>query len=96
MKIVTIKQALQNVVDHPYPKTDDMLSLPAHELVARTLFEIANGVNTNEPRTLARANVARNMIFLRLVGRRRAGSHPATDQRESLEFIDLTGEAIEA
>jgi len=96
MKIVTIKQALQHVADNPIPKTDDMLSLPAHELVSRTLFEIANGVQVSERGSLTRANVARNMILTRLVGKRRTGSHPATSHREELEFVDLTGEAIEA
>lgn len=96
MKIVTIKQSLQHVADNPMPRTDDLLSLPAHELVARTLFEIANGARIGERNSMARANVARNMILTRLVGKRRAGSHPATNQRESLEFIDLTGGEIEA
>ena len=96
MKIVTIKQSLQQVADNPQPRTDDLLSLPSHELVARTLFEIANGAKMGERNSLSRANVARNMILTRLVGRRRAGSHPATEVKVELEFIDLTGEAIEA
>ena len=40
MRMVTIRQSLQHVVDNPVLKSDDMLSLPAHELVSRTLFEI--------------------------------------------------------
>jgi hypothetical protein len=96
VKMVSIKQALQHVADNPAPRTDDMLSLPAHELVARTLFEIANGVQVSERQSLSRANVARNMILTRLVGKRRTGSHPATAVKVELDFIDLTGEAIEA
>lgn len=95
MKIVTIRQALQNVVDNPVLKTDMLLDVPAHELVCRSLFEIANGAKVGERGSLGRANVARDMIFNRLVGRRRAGSHPATQTKVSLEFVNLTGEAIE-
>ena len=95
MKVVTIRQALQHVVDNPTLKSDDLIGLPAHELVARTLFEIANGAKMNDRNSLARANVARNMIFLRLVGRRRAGSHPATEKKVELKFVDLTGGELE-
>ena len=94
MKIVTIRQALQHVVDNPVLKTDDLLSLPAHELVSRTLFEIANGAQISERGSMTRANVARNMIFNRLVGRRRPGTHPATPQKVELEFVDLVGGEI--
>jgi hypothetical protein len=89
---VTIRQALQHVVDNPELKTDVMLDVHVHELVSRTLFEIANGVQVNDRRTLARANVARTMIFNRLVGRRRAGSHPATANRVEVDFVPLAGE----
>jgi hypothetical protein len=91
-KQVTIRQALQNVADNPVIQTDDIIALPVHELVCRTLFEIANGVKTTEPRSLTRANAARTMIFERMVGRRRAGSHPATKKQTSLQFRNLTGE----
>jgi hypothetical protein len=92
VKTVTIRQALQHVVDNPELKTDVMLDVHVHELVARTLFEIANGVQVNDRRTLARANVARTMIFNRLVGRRKAGSHPATSKRVEVDFVPLAGE----
>lgn len=94
MKIVTIRQALQQVADNPTLKTDMLIDLPAYELVARSLFEIANGAQISERGSLARANIARNMIFNRLVGRRRAGSHPATQVKVELEFVNLTGEAL--
>jgi hypothetical protein len=96
MKTVTIRQALQHVVDNPQPKTDVMLDLPVYELVSRTLFEIANGVRVDDRSTMARANVARTMIFNRLVGRRKPGSHPATRTKASIDFHDLTGGALEA
>lgn len=92
MRNVSIQQALQRVVDNPVLESDELISLPVHELVCRTLFEIANGVQTQRPRTMARANKAREMIFLRLIGRRRPGSHPATKQQNAIKFVDLTGE----
>lgn len=95
-RIVTIRQAMQMVADKPEITTDDLISLPAHELVIRTLFEIANNANSSERGAAARANAARGMIFNRMVGRRRAGSHPATKQKVTLEFADLTGGEIGA
>lgn len=94
MKIVTIRQALQHVVDNPEMKTDDLISLPVHELVCRSLFEIANSAQINQRGSMTRANVARGMIFNRLVGRRRAGSHPVTQNRVDLKFVDLIGGEI--
>lgn len=95
MKITTIKQALQHVADHPEMKTDVILDVQVSELVSRTLYEIANGVQISERGSLTRANVARTMIFNRLVGKRRAGSHPATDQAVQLDMVDLTAHPIE-
>jgi hypothetical protein len=92
MRIVTIRQALQNVVDHPELDTDAIITIPVHELVARTLFELANSPAKNNHITLSRANVARKIIFDRLVGKRRPGSHPATKQELVVEFADLAGE----
>jgi hypothetical protein len=94
MKIVTIRQSLQHVADNPVIKTDVLLDVHAHELVARTLFEIANGAQISERGTMTRANIARTMIFNRLVGRRRAGSHPATNRVAEVEFVDLTAKEI--
>jgi len=95
MKIVTIRQSLQHVVDNPVLETDDLIGLPAHELVSRTLFEIANGAQISERGSMTRANIARNMIFNRLVGRRRPGTHPATQKKVELDFVDLAGELDE-
>jgi hypothetical protein len=92
MKITSIRQAIQHVADNPEMKTDVLLDVPVHELVARSLFEIANGVKVGDRGSLGRANIARNMIFTRLVGRRRAGSHPATERKVEMEFVDLAGE----
>jgi hypothetical protein len=87
---VTIRQALQHVADHPVLKSDRIIDLPIHELVARTLFEIANGAQAGDRGSLHRANIARGMIFDRMVGKRRAGSHPATRREHAVEFADLT------
>lgn len=91
---VTIRDALQDVADHPHIETDELIQLPVHELVCRNLFEIANHPEASVRGSSARANKARKMILDRLVGRRRAGSHPATRNTVSLDFIDLTGGEI--
>lgn len=90
-KPVTIRQALQQVADYPNPIDDDWLQKPVHELVARTLFDIANRPDGRVRGSMADANKARKMIFDRLVGRRRAGTHPATGTVVQVEFRDLTG-----
>jgi len=95
VKIVTIQQALQQVADHPQMDTDDLLNTKVHELVCRSLFEIANAPDASKRGSMTRANAARHMIFTRLVGRRRAGSHPATKQKVEVDFINLTGKAVE-
>lgn len=95
MKVVSIQQALQLVADHPQMDTDDLLNCKVHELVCRSLFEIANAPDSNRRGSMARANSARHMIFTRLVGRRRAGSHPATKIKVEVDFINLTGRGIE-
>ena len=92
MRQVTIRQALQHVADNPDLETDDIIAMKVHELVARNLFDIANGANMKERGSMSRANVARKMIFDRLVGKRKPGSHPATRKQRGIEFHDLTGE----
>lgn len=94
MPPVTVRQALQNVADYPGLTTDIILDLPAHELVARTLFDIANRPDAAERGSMARANKARKMIMDRMVGKRRAGTHPATRSDDQVEFLDLTGKEI--
>ena len=69
--------------------TTEVIDTPVHELLCRTLFQVANG-DGDSPRELSRANKARQVILNRLVGKRRPGTHPA--QRESVQvtFRDLT------
>ena len=95
MKVVTIKQALQNVADNPVMHTDELIQVPVHELVCRTLFEIANRPDASVRGSMAKANKARKMILDRLVGKRRAGSHPATRTEVAVDFVDLTGGELE-
>lgn len=90
MKIVTIRDALQKVADNPVLMEDELIQVPAYELVARALFEIANKPDASVRGSMPKANKARKMILDRLVGRRRAGSHPATRNPTEIEFIDLT------
>lgn len=91
MKQVTVRQALQNVADYPHLVDDELIQVPAHELICRALFEIANRPDARVRGSFTRANKARRMIFNRLVGKRRSGSHPATRNEVELEFVDLTG-----
>lgn len=94
MKHVTVRQALQQVADYPVPLDDVVIDKPTHELVARTLFDIANHPDAAVRGSMTRANKARRMILDRLVGRRRAGSHPATRVTTPIDFVDLTGGEI--
>jgi len=95
MKSVTVRQALQNVADYPVPLDDEVIQSPVHELVARTLFDIANRPDASVRGSMSRANRARRMILDRMVGKRRAGSHPATRTEVDIEFVDLTGGELE-
>lgn len=88
---VTIRDALQYVSDHPEMRTDEMIQLPVWELVSRELYGIANKPEASVRGSMARANRARKMILDRLVGKRRAGSHPATRTEVRIDFVDLTG-----
>lgn len=96
MKNVTIRQALQHVADYPQPIDDEVVQAPVYELVSRALFDIANRPDASVRGSMTRANKARRMILLRLVGKRRAGSHPATREVTQLDFVDLTGGEIGA
>lgn len=95
MAHVTIQQALQRVADHPDLSTAAPLDAPVHELVARTLFKIANSPDQRVRGSLARATKAQKMILDRLVGTRRPGSHPAAYRDNKIEFVDLTQGVIE-
>ena len=87
---MTVAQALDWVSRHPEPATDDFLELPVYELVCRSLFDIANHPDQKQRGSLQRSNKARKLIFTRLVGTRRPGTHPAQQRKDRLEFHDLT------
>ena len=92
MRHTSVQSALQYVADHPVVESDDMLAMPVHELICRTLFEIANNPMDGKKTSMSRANIARGLILNRLVGRRSPGSHPATKKVVTLTFANLTGE----
>lgn len=92
MANVNIQQALQAVVDKPDFDTQDLLALPSHELICRTLFDIANNAALADKKSMSAASTARTLIFSRLVGKRRAGTHPARRSTRQLVFKDLEGD----
>ncbi len=94
MAEVTVRQALQAVADHPELETDVLLDVKVHELVARTLFDIANRPDERVRGSLSRANKARAMLMNRLVGKRRPGTAPAARHEDAIEFEDLTMGAL--
>lgn len=95
-KTVSVRQALQFVADNPVMLDDDMLQKPVFELVARSLYDIANSPNPQVRGATSRANKARKLILDRLVGKRKPGTRPATKVKAELNFVDLTGGEIPA
>ena len=89
----SIAEALQYVAANPARSTDAPIDAPVYELVARALFQVANSPDQGVRGSLAKANRAQKLIFNRMVGRRRPGTHPAQVQSEEIEFIDLTAGA---
>jgi hypothetical protein len=96
VKSKSIREALQQVADYPQPLNDEVLLMPVHEIVARTLFDIANQGDPKVRGSMSRANRARKMILQRMGGRRRPGTKPISHQADGLDFIDLTGGVISA
>lgn len=90
----SVRDALQYAADHPEMKTAP-IDTPVWELVARILFDIANTPNANVRGSMARATRAQKMITDRLVGNRRAGTHPVRAKRQQVTFVDLTAGKIE-
>lgn len=90
----SVRESLQFVADHPVMTTDPV-DTPAWELIARTLFEVANTPDAKVRGSLARATKAQKIIANRLVGLRRPGTHPAMARDNSISFLDLTAGAIE-
>lgn len=91
MKPVPIRAALQHVADNPQLATDELIQVPVWELIAHSLYDIANNPDEKVRGSFGRANKARQMILNRLVGRRKPGTHPAAQGTVEVEFVDLTG-----
>ena len=88
--MVSIREALQKVADNPEYTTDALIDAPVHELVARTLFDIANKPDSKVRGSMARATKAQRIIFNRIGGTRRPGTKPASKQSTQVTFVDLT------
>jgi hypothetical protein len=86
----SVQDALQYVADHPQMSEADTIDVPAWELIGRTLFQIANHPNYRERGSQARSLKAHKILTDRLVGKRRAGTHPAQQTSDKIEFVDLT------
>lgn len=89
---MTVREALQYVADYPQPVDDEIVVMPTSELVARTLYDIANKPDAQVKGSMTRANKARKMILNRLAGRRRAGTAPALPTTNRIIIRDLMGE----
>jgi hypothetical protein len=87
----TVREALQHVADYPVPVDDDVITMHTGELIARTLYDIANKPDANVRGSLPRANRARKLIMNYLAGRRRAGTQPHVKTVVTLQMNDLTG-----
>ena len=90
----TVREALQHVADYPQPVDDEVITMHTGELIARTLYDIANKPDANVRGSMARANKARRLIMNYLAGRRRVGTAPHVKQTVSLRMNDLTGGEI--
>ena len=87
---MSIPEALQYVADHPDDVVAEPLEAPVWKLVSQTLFIIANSPSRTKRGSLLRATRAQKIIFNRLVGTRRPGSHPVAAKSGAIEFLDLT------
>lgn len=90
----TVREALQHVADYPGSVDDDVILMHTGELIARTLYDIANKPDANVRGSMARANKARLLIMNRLAGKRRAGTAPHQKEVVRLRMTDLTGGEI--
>lgn len=91
MTMITVRQALQHVHDYPGSREITVES-PVSDVISRILFEIAMTPDPKVKVSMARAVRAQKMISERLVGRRRAGTHPAQARSTTVEFVDLTAQ----
>ena len=90
MKSKSVPEALVYVAQHPPQSFEPTVDMPTWEIIGQLLYLIANSGNPRHRGSVNRATRAQKMIWDRKVGRRRAGTHPATVQAEEIEFEDLT------
>ena len=90
----TVREALQHVADYPVALDDEVLTMHTGELIARTLYDIANKPDAQVRGSMARANKARRLIMNYLAGRRRTGTAPHVKTAATLRMNDLTGGEI--
>ena len=86
----SIKQALEFIAANPDGSVPEPINQPMYELIAQSLFQIANNPNPRVRGSMGRATRAQKIIMNRMVGLRRAGTHPAQIKAEEIEFLDLT------
>lgn len=89
IKHKTVKEALEFVARHPEP-TGMPIEMPIWELVCRQVFQAATVVGGNGV-TMKRSVAAQKIVFDRLAGKRKAGTHPAVAKgKRELKVLDLT------
>ena len=93
---VTIKDALHAAANKKLVTDEAVIDAKVHELVCLTLFDIANSPDVKVRGSMLRATRAQKTILNRMVGRRRAGTHPAVRGDDTVKFIDLTQGVLEA
>lgn len=96
MPHVTVREALERVADDYDAMPTEWVQVPVHELIGRTLFQLANPQNTRVRGTVTKATRAQKLILDRMVGTRRPGTNPAARKGEAIEFTDLTEGSIAA
>lgn len=85
----TVKEALEYVSKHPEPDRVP-IEMPVWELISRQLFEAAHVVGGSAV-TMKKTSTAQKIIFDRLAGKRKAGTHPAAGRtKRELKIRDLT------
>lgn len=85
----TVKEALEYVARHPEPELPP-IEMPVWELISRQLFEKANQVGGSAVQ-MKRTAAAHKIIFDRLAGKRKPGTHPAAAKgKRELKMVDLT------
>lgn len=91
-----VRDALETVAARPPRPVDPTVDTPIWDLIASSLFYIANSPDKKVRGSMARATKAQKIILDRMVGRRRPGTHPAQASSEKIDFVDLTAGVLPA